>query len=200
LSGCPETRDEGSLVRTASTRPEPLWGTKSQPSRHRRGGRGRSAYGQTCRRLLVEPKTRPGPDLPLPSPCLLRASPRPRARSNSEVRRSFGSSSCYNVAAIGREPEKEPSMPVLLRGLPVHDHAQSDTEKGFAHRAKARFVTCTFVRFTRSPFVPITQLRHVAMPHSNAGCWMVLVRLNGRETKSGETRAVFGADGRRFSP
>jgi hypothetical protein len=97
-------------------------------------------------------------------------------------------------------PEKEPSMPVLLRGLPVHDHAQSDTEKGFAHRAKARFVTCTFVRFTRSPFVPITQLRHVAMPHSDASCWMVLVRLNGRETKSGETRAVFGADGRRFSP
>src|SRR5215210_7262975 len=42
-------------------------------------------------------------------------------------------------------------MPTFLRGLPVC-HAQGGTEKGCAHRAEARFLACTFVHFTRSPF------------------------------------------------
>src|SRR5215203_5252605 len=49
-------------------------------------------------------------------------------------------------------------MPGFLRGLPVC-HAQGGTEKGCAHRAEARFLTCTFVHFTRSPFTQRSRRR-----------------------------------------
>jgi len=42
-------------------------------------------------------------------------------------------------------------MPGLLLWLVVC-HAQGGMETGCAHRAKARFWACTFVRFARGPF------------------------------------------------
>ena len=46
-------------------------------------------------------------------------------------------------------------MPAFVLGSPVC-HAQGGTEKDSAHRAKARFYACTFVRFARSPFTQPT--------------------------------------------
>src|SRR5215212_349467 len=46
----------------------------------------------------------------------------------------------------------------FLRGLPVC-HAQGGKEKGCAHRAEARFLACTFVHFTRSPFTQRSRRR-----------------------------------------
>jgi hypothetical protein len=105
-SGCPRRQGAGSLAWTGSTRPEPPSGTKSRPGRRRPGGGARGAYGRTCRRWLVELKTRPRPGHPSP----LLADTGPPQNLTLDRRGSILAKSAPGHVSDTRAPSMRPSF------------------------------------------------------------------------------------------